>query len=138
MTRGRRVHQRLVREAMEEIVSGRYVKRGQHALTVDTEDLTGEFIEVLQEHHFEPMTVGQVSVTPGERAPAFYVADGTAYFGWVFWEKFSESRRRKLFGSAVRNAKGDWAIQIPPSRDVLIYVNREEKSEMDIDHPYVL
>jgi hypothetical protein len=138
MIPGSRSHDRLVREAMEEIVTGRYVKRGHHDLKLNAEDLTATFIEVLREHRFEPMTVGQVNVAPGERIPAFYVAGGTATFGWVFWEKFTENRQRKLFGSIARNPKGDWAIQIPPSRNDVIYVNAEGKIEMDIDHPHVL
>ena len=66
-------------------------------------------------------------------APAFYVEDTTAYFGWVFWEKFTSAKRRKLWGSVVRNEKGDWAIQISPTKTTTIYVNEKLKTEMDIE-----
>jgi hypothetical protein len=127
-----------VRDAMEQIIIGRNVKRGRHDLTLNEKDLTATFIEVLREHRFRPMTVQEVDVDPGERVPAFHIAEGTATFGWVFWEKFTERRKRKLFGSVTRNPKGDWAIQIPPSRHDVLYVCPEGKTEMDIDHPPVL
>ena len=72
---------------------------------------------------------------PGQRAPAFHVDGSTAVFGWVFWEKFSERRMRKLFGSVVRNAKGDWAVQIPEKKKTPVFANVAQISEMDIDHP---
>lgn len=123
---------------MEQIVIGKDVKRGRHDLILNEKDLTATFIEVLREHRFRPMTVREVEVAPGERVPAFYLAGGTATFGWVFWEKFTEQKKRKLFGSVTRDGKGDWAIQVPPSRNDVLYVCPEEKTEMDIDHPPVL
>jgi hypothetical protein len=42
---------------------------------------------------------------------------------------------RKLFGSVVRNAKGDWAVQIPPQRKTVIYANVIQKSGMNIENP---
>jgi hypothetical protein len=42
---------------------------------------------------------------------------------------------RKLWGSVVRNKKGDWAIQIPPTKPTTIYANPLLKIEMDIEHP---
>jgi hypothetical protein len=89
----------------------------------------------LKTHRFLPTIVGEVDIRPGERVPAFYIDGTTAYFGWVFWEKFSQLKLRKLFGSVVRNEKGDWAIQIPPQRKTVIYANRDLTSEMDIDNP---
>jgi hypothetical protein len=79
--------------------------------------------------------VREVPVQPGQRVPAFYIDSGTAYFGWIFWEKFSQLRMRKLFGSVVRNEKGDWAIQIPEKRNTVVYANESLMSEMDIDNP---
>lgn len=81
------------------------------------------------------MRVQDAAVEPGERAPGFYIDKATAYFGWVFWEKFTQLKLRKLFGSVVRNNKGDWAIQIPPQRKTVIYVNMSLKTEMDIENP---
>jgi hypothetical protein len=81
------------------------------------------------------MIVQNVELRPGERVPAFYIDNGTAYFGWVFWEKFSQLKLRKLFGSVVRNRKSDWAVQISDKRRSVIYANPDLKSEMDIDNP---
>jgi len=128
------VHTKL-REVFTDIIKGEVVKRAKHELGWNGRDVSLEFIEALGEHGYVPMIVQDVSVNAGERAPAFYLENGTAYFGWVFWEKFSSLRLRKLFGSVVRNRKGDWAIQIPAQRKTVIYVNMQQKTEMDIDHP---
>lgn len=124
-----------LREVLSDIIEGKIVKRARHELRWDMRDVSMEFVEVLQESGYQPMIVDQANVQPGERMPAFYLENGVAYFGWVFWEKFSQLRLRKLFGSVVRNAKGDWAVQIPPQRKTIIYVNPRLKSEMDIESP---
>ena len=84
---------------------------------------------------YRPSTVADTEVSPGERVPAFFIGGQTAYFGWVFWEKFTPRRSRKLWGSEVRNRRGDWEIQIPASGREVIYVNNSLKREMDIDRP---
>lgn len=124
-----------LKEVLSDIVEGKIVKRALHELRWETRDVSPEFVDVLVEHGYIPTTVATVAVQPGERVPAFYVENGTAYFGWVFWEKFTELRLRKLFGSVVRNAKGDWAIQISDKRNTVIYANSSLKSEMDIENP---
>ena len=124
-----------LREIFEDIVEGRIVKRARHNLMWGKKDCTMEFLEVLEEMRYVPMLVRDVDVKPGERVPGFFIDGATAFFGWVFWEKFSQLRLRKLFGSVVRNAKGDWAIQIPEKRTTIVYVNSSLKSEMDIDNP---
>jgi len=124
-----------LREVLSDIIEGKIVKRAKHELRWDKRDVSIEFVEVLQESGYQPMIVDQANVQPGERMPAFYLESGVAYFGWVFWEKFSELRLRKLFGSVVRNAKGDWAVQLPPQRKTIIYVNPRLKTEMDIESP---
>ena len=82
-----------------------------------------------------PTTVERVDVRPGERVPAFYIDNTVAYFGWVFWEQFTSWKIRKLWGSVIKNERGDWDIQIPPTRITVIYANESLKLEMDIDHP---
>lgn len=121
--------------ALADIVEGRIVKRVKHDLRWESRDLSLEFIDVLRQHGYMPATVARVEVKPGERVPAFFLDDGHAYFGWVFWEKFSQLKLRKLFGSVVRNAKGDWAIQIPEKRTTIIYANPMLRTEMDIENP---
>ncbi len=124
-----------IRGAFDEIIEGRTVKRARHDLRWDRRDLSLEFIDALREHRYLPTTVQQVNIKPGERVPAFYIENGTAFFGWVFWEKFTQLKLRKLFGSVVRDRKGDWTIQIPPQRNTVVYANERLKTEMDIDNP---
>ena len=124
-----------IRALLGDLIEGRIVKRTKHDLKWDFKDVSLDFIDVLQDYGYRPMIVADVGVEPAERVPAFYVDGGTAYFGWVFWEKFTQLKLRKLFGSVVRNAKGDWAVQIPPQRKTVIYVNMALKSEMDIENP---
>ena len=124
-----------LREVLKDIIEGRIVKRAKHDLVWETRDVTFQFIDVLTEQGYVSTIVQNVAIQPGERVPAFYIDGTTAYFGWVFWEKFSQLKLRKLFGSVVRNAKGDWAVQIPPGRKTIVHANMALKSEMDIDNP---
>ncbi len=124
-----------IHEVLRDIVEGKTVKRGKHELHWGGTDLSREFIEVLLECGYRSTEVKNVNILPGERVPAFYIEHGIAYFGWVFWEKFTASRVRKLFGSTVRNVKGDWAIQIPSSRGVTLYVNTGMTYGMDLENP---
>ena len=124
-----------LREALEEIVDGKSVKRGKDDLRWESQDVVNTFIQVLQDHGYVLTTVQDVDVHPGERVPAFHVFERTAHFGWIFWEKFSRRKMRKLFGSVVRNAKGDWAIQIPAARATALYTNPGIRCEKDLDNP---
>lgn len=121
--------------AFDDIITGTGVHRSKHELIIDRNDVTFHFLAALKRHGYFPTTVGDVDVQPGERVPAFYIEKSTAYFGWVFWEKFTQWKLRKLWGSVVRNKKGDWAIQIPPAKSTTIYANSQLKIEMDIEHP---
>jgi hypothetical protein len=124
-----------IREALADIVDGRTVKRAKHELLHDGADLTPLFLEILVERGYRPVTVAEVPVDPGERIPAFLVVGTTALFGWVFWEQFTSWKIRKLWGSVIKNARGDWDVQIPEARATVIYANTSLKLEMDIDHP---
>jgi len=126
---------RKLQDAFREIITGKGTKRSRHQLTLDGVSVVGEFIEELERHGYKPSTVAKVSVQPGERVPAFYIEDTTAYFGWVFWEKFTPTKLRKLWGSVVKNEKGDWAIQIAPTKTTTVYANEKLKADMDLDHP---
>lgn len=124
-----------LQEVLKDIIEGRIVKRAKHDLTWETRDVSIQFIDVLAGEGYIPAIVKGIDIQPGERVPAFYIDGTTAYFGWVFWEKFSQLKLRKLFGSIVRNSKGDWAIQIPEQRNTIIYANINLRSEMDIESP---
>lgn len=124
-----------LRGALSSIIEGKAVKRIRHDLVYDGNDLTGVFIEELGKHGYHPTTVGQVEIEPGERVPAFYLNERIAYFGWVFWEQFTSWKLRKLWGSIIKDKRGDWDIQIPATRPTVIYANLLLKLEMDIDYP---
>jgi hypothetical protein len=124
-----------IRSAIRSIIEGKDVKRIKHELTYEGGDVSQIFIEELQRSGYSPATVEQVNAQPGERVPAFLIQGATAYFGWVFWEQFTSWKLRKLWGSVLKNTKGDWEIQIPATRPTTIYVNESLKIEMDIDHP---
>jgi hypothetical protein len=121
--------------AFRDLAAGRGVKRGRHALHVDAEDHSALFLEALRLEGFESLRVRQVEVARGERVPAFLVREGYADFGWVFWEKFTADRWRKLFGSVVRNAKGDWAIQLGTGSPEPVHVNLAGRVSVDPDRP---
>ncbi|MBI4546691.1 MAG: hypothetical protein HY707_01820 [Ignavibacteriae bacterium] len=124
-----------IRDALSSIIEGKIVKRIKHELRHEGKDLTAMFIEELERHGYRATTVDQVNVQPGERVPAFYIDNGNAYFGWVFWEQFTSWKIRKLWGSVIKNKRGDWDMQIPATRNTIIYANELLKLEMDIDHP---
>ena len=129
---------RILSEVFSEIITGRGVTRSKHELVLEGRPVVSEFLGALQDHGYRPTTVAGVIVQIGERAPAFYVDGSTAYFGWVFWEKFTQKKARKLWGSAIRNGKGDWAIQISSAKDTEIYANPDLTIEMDADNPLYL
>lgn len=121
--------------AFRDLAAGRGVRRGRHSLEVDGRDCSALFRMALEREGFRLTTVREVAVATGERAPAFLVRDSIADFGWVFWEKFSDTRERKLFGSAVRNRRGDWAIQLGTGSREPLWVNLAARSAVDPNRP---
>ena len=124
-----------LRDTFREIVDGKNVKRSRHELTFAGIDVSNVFIEEMDKKSYLPSTVADIPCEQGKRVPAFAIEETSAYFGWVFWEKFTERRLRKLFGSAVKNENGNWTIQIPESSRRIVYANAALMIEMDIDHP---
>jgi hypothetical protein len=121
--------------AFRDLAGGRDVKRGRHDLRVDGVDQTSLFLDALRLEGFEPARVRDVEVALGERVPAFLVREGRADFGWVFWEKFTPERSRKLFGSVVRNDKGDWEIQLGSGSREPVHVKPSARVRVDPDRP---
>jgi hypothetical protein len=128
----------LLREALRAIIEGKEVKRIRHDLVYQGRDLAPMFLEELARSGYRATTVDAVQVVPGERVPAFVVEERVAHFGWVFWEQFTSWKRRKLWGSEARDRRGDWELQIPPTRPTTIFANESLKLEMDFDHPPAL
>ncbi len=124
-----------VRNALLEIITGTNVKRSKHELLHEGSDLTNLFVEELERRGYLPCVVEDVDVQPGERAPGFFINNSVAYFGWVFWEPFTSWKLRKLWGSVIKNKRGDWDLQVPAGKKTIVYVNRSLTIEMDIDHP---
>ncbi len=122
-----------VRAALRNLIRGAGVRRGSHSLVLEEQDVTALFLETLNEEGFHRMRVEEVPIEPGQRAPAFYVREKMAHFGWVFWEAFFVDRMRKIFGSIDRNEKGDWSIML--GRKDEIYTNPSFAEEMDLEHP---
>ncbi len=127
-----------LRGAFKEIIDGKTVKRSKHELVFGGVDVSNVFVDEMNKKNYLAATVDDVQCEQGQRVPAFYIEQSQAYFGWVFWEKFSERRLRKLFGSIVKNEKGDWAIQIPAGSRKTVYANIVMTLEMDIDRPFEL
>ncbi len=125
-------------EALDEIIEGKKVKRYIHDLSFEGRDLSSAFVDRLLRAGFVETTVGEVEVGFDERVPAFIVRDSKAYFGWVFQERFTEKKSRKLFGSEVRNVKGDWAIQVPYNSHEKIFVRFADRLGMELDSNFVL
>lgn len=122
-------------EVFRSIIEGKIVKRVKVDLIAGGKSLQPLFIDELERAGYRLLTVREVGVEPGERVPGFYLTEGSAYFGWIFWEQFTTWKLRKLWGSVIKNSRGDWDIQIPVTKDVGIYANESLKLEMDIDVP---
>ena len=127
-----------LRETFREIIDGKSVKRSKHELFFAGIDVSNVFVDELERKQYLPATVAAIPCEQGERVPAFAIEESQAYFGWVFWEKFSERRMRKLFGSELKTDQGTWALQISEGNGKIIYANRSLKLEMDMDHPFEL
>jgi len=124
-----------LREAFRAIIEGKIVKRSKVDLSYEGKNLQPMFIEELERAGYRLHTVREIAVEPGERVPGFYLTKGNAYFGWIFWEQFTSWKLRKLWGSVIRNSRGDWEIQVPVTQNAGIYANESLRLEMDIDVP---
>ncbi len=120
-----------IEETLEDVISGRF-NVPKIELLYEGKDLVEIFVKKLIDLNFQPKKVNEVNVEIGFRVPAFYIKDKTAYFGWVFWEIFTEMKKRKLFGSAIKNQRGDWEIEITDKSDEVIFVNESKSIEIDL------
>lgn len=118
--------------ALDDLILGRGVKRGRHALPPGIEPLFRARLGALG---FVETTVAAVEIEVGVRVPAWLVGVEVADFGTVFWELFTDRSRRKLFGSEVRNAKGDWEIQVPPSSPRRLWAGLHLAEAYDASRP---
>ncbi len=119
-------------DAVDDLILGRGVKRGRHELSAEGFAL---FVERLGACGFAPSLVADVPIEVGVRVPAWVLHPPRVDFGTVFWEIFTDVKRRKIFGSEVRNAKGDWEIQIPVGSPERVWVSRALAERYDASRP---
>lgn len=121
-------------DVLDDLVLGRGVARGRHALVWNGRDVSGEFRDRLAANGFRPMTVREAPIEAGERIPAFRLRDAVAEFGWIRWEIFTPRSRRKLFASERRLPDNDeWAVQINLSSPERVWANPALKQRHDVD-----
>ena len=101
--------------ALDDLILGRGVARGRHALEHRGCAVRAEFEERLAANGFAPTLVRDAAIVAGERIPAFHFDGDAVDFGWIRWEIFTPKSRRKLFASERRRIDNqEWAIQIAP------------------------
>jgi hypothetical protein len=121
-------------EALDDLVLGRGVARGRHALSFRGREVRAEFEERLRANGFLPTAVDAVEIAAGERVPAFHLEADAADFGWVRWEIFTPRSRRKLFASERRRADNqEWAVQLSPSSRETIWANPSLREPHDVE-----
>ena len=123
-----------ISEILDDIILGRGVKRSVHNLEYDQFLYTSLFIDRLRIYKYRPCRVSDISIEIGWRAPAFLISNKIAIFGYVFWELFTETKKRKLFGSVIKNAKGDWKYTLSDKNNDIVFVNLDHQEEIDIYH----
>jgi hypothetical protein len=121
-------------EALRDLATGR-VHRSRHELTVDGMDLSETFRAVLAQEGYRPARIKELAIERGVRHPAFLIRGSTAHFGHVFVEKFHENETRTLFGSVVRDWRGDWDIMLTRRSAEVVWVSLDQASPFDEDRP---
>lgn len=119
-------------EAIDDLILGRGVRRGRHRLGQE-ESLW--FLERLPLCGFSPRVVSAIDIEVGVRVPAWHVTQSVMDFGMVFWEVFTHRAKRKLFASEIRNAAGDWEIQLGTASSREIFVNLSLAERYDASRP---
>jgi hypothetical protein len=121
-------------EALDDLILGRGVARGHHALTFHGRPVKAELEERLRANGFVPTTVAAVDIEAGERVPAFRLEEDAADFGWVRWEIFTPRSRRKLFASERRRSDNqEWAVQLSPSSHQTIWASPSRRERHDVE-----
>ncbi len=123
-----------IEEIFNDIIIGNGVKRSVHKLVYNKTDYSELFINCLQHNSFLPTTLKNIELEIGMRYPGFYIINSVAYFGHLFWEVFSNTKKRKIWGSVIRNNKGDWEYILPGNSSKIIYINKLKPEFVDIFH----
>ncbi len=123
-----------IEETFNDIILGNGVKRSVHDLVFSQIDYSDLFISCLQHNSFLPTPLKDVELEIGLRYPGFYILNSVAYFGHLFWEVFSNTNKRKIWGSVTRNEKGDWKYILPGNSSKIVCLNKDKAQEIDIFH----
>jgi len=126
------INTELLAEVYTDIILGRGVKRIVHDLHYEGQPFVDLFIEQLRQCDYLLTPLRSIDPGVGFRIPGFYIQDGKAYFGHLFWEVFSATRKRKIWGSVERNSLGDWAIILTGNGSREVYLNTSIRQEVDI------
>jgi hypothetical protein len=121
-------------EVLRDLAEGR-VHRSRHELVLDGRDLTEAFEEALRKSGYRPARLRELEVPRGVRIPAFYLKEGVATFGHVFREKFSEIEDRVIFGSVIRDGRGDWSVMLTRRSTEILWVDPSRGTPFDEDRP---
>ena len=126
--------ERELADTLDDLILGRGVARGRHALEHRGRGVRAEMEERLAANGFAQTTVASVAIEAGEKVPAFRLEEDAADFGYVRWEIFTPRSRRKLFASERRRTDNqEWAIQLSPSSTERIWANPSLKEHHDVD-----
>jgi hypothetical protein len=128
--------QKELSDALDDLILGRGVARGRHALTHQGRDVSAEFVERLRANGFRETTVREAPIEAGEKIPAFHLdaAQGIADFGWIRWEIFTPRSRRKLFASEHRRPDNqEWAVQINLGSPETVWADPGRKQRHDVE-----
>jgi hypothetical protein len=123
-------------DALDDLILGRGVARGRHALTHQGRDVSAEFVERLRANGFRETTVRDAPIEAGEKIPGFVLdkEKGLADFGWIRWEIFTPRSRRKLFASEYRRPDNqEWAVQINLGSTQPVWADPFHKVRHDVD-----
>lgn len=122
--------------ALDDLILGRGVARGRHALTHQGRDVSAEFVERLRANGFRETTVRDAPIEAGEKIPAFVLdpGKGRVDFGWIRWEIFTPRSRRKLFASEYRRPDNqEWAVQINLGSPQPVWADASRKVRHDVE-----
>jgi len=120
--------------ALDDLILGRGVARGRHALVHRDRPVRAEFEERLVANGFAPLLVRDAAIEAGERVPAFHFDGDAVDFGWIRWEIFTPVSRRKLFASERRRSDNqEWAVQIAPGSTERVWACPARSERHDVD-----
>ena len=127
-----------VAAALRSFVRGDFRRSSLQLVSDSGEDVEPHFRRVALEEGYAPKRVADVSPASGRRVPAFLVRNGRAWFGWIFDERFTDERRRRLFASVERDHESpqhDWRVILGVGSKEELLVNEGRSEAFDPNRP---